>query len=212
MITGIAPIPSRRGSRNRVVAPISTVLFVPNSHRPGDGVPGLEVPKESNLPSDKHWSDVAPAGSVVFAQQGEDAVGALVGDIVATRLKVRGVLGVFADGHTRDIVGIAEVCEGASFQAWSKSLISAGTSTSDKPWAVDVPLKIGKVVVQPGDIICADEGEMVSCVIPRDKLDEVLELLPKQKEADNGLLKDVQEGMDFKEAIKRHPDHYSVGH
>lgn len=86
---------------------------------------------------------------------------------------------------------------------------SAGTSLEAKPWAADVPLKIGKVVVNPGDIVCADEGECVVNVIPRDKLDEVLKLLPVHKEADDGLLKDVQNGMDFKTAIARHPNHYS---
>lgn len=78
-----------------------------------------------------------------------------------------------------------------------------------KPWAVDVPLQIGKTQVKPGDIIVADEGEMACCVIPREKLDEVMELLPVQKEADDGLLNDVKNGMDFKTAIKRWPKHYS---
>ena len=74
---------------------------------------------------------------------------------------------------------------------------------------MDVPLRIGKAVVKPGDIIVADEGEMACCVIPREKLDEVLQLLPVQKEADDGLLNDVTNGMDFNSALKRWPKHYS---
>lgn len=77
---------------------------------------------------------------------------------------------------------------------------------------MDVPLQIGKVTVKPGDILVADEGEMVSCVVPREKLGEVLKLLPVQKKADDGLLRDVQGGMGFREAIGRHPEHYTVRH
>lgn len=183
-----------------------------NEHKAGDDIPGLIVPKESNLPKDKHFSDAAAPGTVVIMQQPSDQIAALLGDIVATRYKVRGVQGVIVDGRSRDVVGCGELCKDGKFQAWTKTLTSAGTSTEGKPWAVDVPLQIGKMTVKPGDILCADEGEMVVNVIPKEKLDDVLKLLPIQKEADDGLLKDVQNGMSFKEAIARHPEHYTVRH
>ena len=46
----------------------------------------------------------------------------------------------------------------------------------------------------------------------RTKLADVLKLLSVQKGADDGLLKDIQNGMGFKEAISRHPEHYTVRH
>ena len=188
------------------------MLFVPSEHKPGDEIPGLIVPKESNLPKDQHFSDTAVPGTVVIMQQPSGQIAALLGDIVATRYKIRGIRGVFTDGRTRDIVGCGELCKDGNFQAWAKSLTSAGTSVENKPWAVDVPLQIGKVTVKPGDVICADESEMVVNVIPKEKLGDVLKLLPVQKAADDGLLKDVQNGMAFKEAVVRHPEHYTVRH
>ncbi|KIX94018.1 uncharacterized protein Z520_10355 [Fonsecaea multimorphosa CBS 102226] len=205
----ISPIPARHGSSNRLVAPISTVVFVDTAHAPGTQYDGIIVPPESNLPNDKHFSDVAPAGSVVLLQQPSHQIAALVGDIVATRYKVRGVRGCFIDGRARDVVGCGELCKDGNFQCWAKSLSSPGTSLQGRPWAVDVPIKIGDVVVEPGDVLVADEAEMVCCVIPRAKLKEVMELLPVHKEADDGLLDDVRGGMGFKEAIKRWPKHYS---
>lgn len=74
---------------------------------------------------------------------------------------------------------------------------------------MDVPLKIGQTVVKPGDVMVADEGEMACCVIPRENLEEVMALLPVQKEADDGLLNDIQNKMDFKSAIVRWPKHYT---
>jgi regulator of RNase E activity RraA len=79
-----------------------------------------------------------------------------------------------------------------------------------KPWAVDIPLQIGDLQVKPGDILVADEGEMACCVIPRDKLDAVMELLPTQKEADDGFYNDIKNGMDIKSSLKRWPKHYSI--
>ena len=207
-----APIPSRHGSSNRLVAPISTLLFVASEHKAGDQVPGLIVPDESNLPTDRHFSDAAAPGTVVIMQQPSNQIAALLGDIVATRYKVRGIRGVVTDGRSRDNAGCGELCKDGNFQCWTKSLTTSGTSTEAKPWAVDIPLQIGKMTVKPGDIICLDEGELVVNVIPREKLDDVLALLPLQKEADDGLLKDVQNGMDFKTAVARHPEHYTVRH
>lgn len=175
----------------------------------------MQLPAESNLPKDKHWTDVAPAGSVVLMQQPPSQIVGLVGDIVATRYKIRGVQGCFADGRVRDIHGIAPLCQSGkgaasgSFTCWSRALTSVGTSLEAKPWAVDAPVKIGTVEVRAGDIMVADEAEGACCVIPRERLDEVMSLLPGHKEADDGLLADVQGGMSFGEAIKRWPGHYS---
>lgn len=124
---------------------------------------------------------------------------------------------------------IEELCKEGGFTAWAKSL-SCGNSKEGmpmtlanfrrretdednlaaKPWAVDIPLQIGKLQVKPGDILVADEGEMACCVIPREKLDAVMELLPIQKEADDGFLNDVKNGMDIKSALSRWPNHYSI--
>ena len=142
-------------------------------------------------------------------QQPPHQVVALLGDIVATRYKIRSIQGVVIDGRTRDVAPVGELCKDGKFQSWARGLTSVGTSLEAKPWAVDVPVRIGKVEVKPGDVLCADEGECVVCVIPREKVEAVMELLPGHKKADDGVLADVQGGMDFKSAIGRHPGHYS---
>lgn len=152
---------------------------------------------------------MAAPGTAVLMQQPSHQIAALLGDIVATRYKYRGIKGCFIDGYARDVVGCGELSKDGMFQVWTKAIGSVGTSLEGKPWAVDVPLKVGKVEVYPGDILVADQGEHAACIIPRDKLAAVLELLPEHKEADDGLLKDVQNGMGFKEAIVRHPKHYT---
>lgn len=142
--------------------------------------------------------------------QPADQLVAVLGDIVATRLKLRGVLGVVTDGRMRDIVPCDEICSDGKFTLWSKALSTVGTSMEAKAWAVDVPVSVGPVQVNPGDILFADEGERGAVVIPKEKLKEVVNLLEVQKKEDDGLLEDVKKGMSMIDAIKLHPKHYSV--
>ncbi|KAK0274663.1 hypothetical protein LTR35_011445 [Friedmanniomyces endolithicus] len=205
-----APIPSRTQGTNRLVAPISTVLFVPIAASP---VLPLQTQKHapwaSNLPANKHWTDLPAPGTVVLLQQPPGQTVALLGDIVATRLKLRGILGAVIDARARDVVACGALCADGGFGVYSRGLSAVGTSLEAKPWAVDVPLTIGGVRVEAGDVLCADEGEGVVCVIPRGRLGEVVALLLGLKEADEGVLRDVQNGVDFGTAVARHPRFYA---
>lgn len=146
---------------------------------------------------------------MAILQQPDNQIVALLGDIIATRLQARGVLGAVINGRSRDVVSCAELRGNTGFQIWSKALSSVGTSLEAKPWAVDVPLQIGGVEVKPGDVLCADEGERVLCVIPRERLEDVVAVLPKLKEADDAVLEDARKGVDLKTSFVRHREHYS---
>lgn len=202
---------SRQPSRQ--IAPISTVLFVAKSHQPDPswlaGDVESAIPQESNLPADKHWTDFPPSGSIVLLQQPPGQTCALLGDIVGTRLKASGLAGVIVDGRTRDVAGCSELSSDGNFCVWTKGLAVAGTSLEAKPWAVDVPVRVGSVVVRPGDFVMVDEAEKGLVVIPKEKLKEVAEILPGLKEADDGVLEDVKRGLGLREAFQRHPGHYT---
>lgn len=47
----------------------------------------------------------------------------------------------------------------------------------------------------------ADEGEKVAAVVPKDKLHEIIALLPKLKSADDAVLADVVNGGDLRKAF-----------
>lgn len=204
----IAPIPRKGYAARRLVAPVSTVLFVPKSHRGGPTF-DEHVQSESNVPDDKHWTDCPAPGSVVLMQQPDGQICALLGDLVASRLKHRGVAAAVIDGRVRDIASCGEICNTSDFQVWSRAISTVGTGLEAKPWAVDVPLKAGGITVRPGDIMVADEAERGITVIPKDKLVDTMRLLPELKEADDNVLKDVQAGVGLSEAFKRHRGHYT---
>ncbi|RFU25915.1 hypothetical protein B7463_g10424, partial [Scytalidium lignicola] len=195
------PIPGVNRA-TRIVAPISTVLLVPTSEYTASG---------SNIPKGKNWTEWSPPGTIVVAQQPKGNISALLGDIMASRLKVRGVLGAIVDGRIRDIASCTTLCaEGeGNFQIWSKGFSSAGPSLEAKPWAVDVPLQIGDISVKPGDILCADEGDIAITVVPGELLEQVFALLPVLKKASDGVIEDIKNGISLPEAVSRHPDFYS---
>ncbi len=198
------PIAKNTVPWQRIVAPVSTVLYVAKAIE-GD----TSIENESNIPKDKHWTECPVPGSVVLAKQPQGQICALVGDIIATRLKRRGILGLVAAGRIRDVSSCAAVCHDGHFQMWSQGFSAAAPSLEVKPWMVDVPVQVGQIRVNTGDIICVDESEMAIVVIPREHLKQIIMLLPVLKQASDSVLADVEDGLPLHEATKGNPDFYS---
>ncbi len=71
------------------------------------------------------------------------------------------------------------------------------------PWATQVTVQVNGVDINPGDVAFSDPGNGV-VIIPRDKIDQVLELLPGLVAADDKVKEDVLKGMSVYEAFKLH--------
>ena len=153
----------------RLVGPAFTARFVPArediSTRESYARPG----------SFREAIEAAPTGSVlVLDARGEAAIGTL-GDILAARLKARGVAGAVSDGAVRDAeevrkVGLPVFCAGI---APSPSI--TGLHFAD--W--QTPIGCGGVAVLPGDVIVGDGDGVV--VVPRALADEIAAEAPEQE-------------------------------
>lgn len=66
-----------------------------------------------------------------------------------------------------------------------------------------IPLDIDGTIVKPGDIVFSDAREGV-VVIPQEKLEEVLQLLPRLVKADDAVIESVKNGMPVKEAFAKY--------
>ena len=73
----------------------------------------------------------------------------MLGDILATRLKVRGLRGVVVDGRVRDVRALKKLTgegkEDAGFTLWNKGISTVGTGMEAQAWAWDVRIRIGGV-------------------------------------------------------------------
>jgi regulator of RNase E activity RraA len=84
------------------IAPASTVLFAPRNSTDLSGYP------ESNIPAGQHWVDLTESGSVVVISQPKGQICAVLGGIMALRMKVVGARGVIAHGRVRDLEELRE--------------------------------------------------------------------------------------------------------
>jgi 4-hydroxy-4-methyl-2-oxoglutarate aldolase len=102
---------------------------------------------------------------VVNARGSQDF--ALVGGNVCRGLKARGIAAFMADGAIRDVSEIRE--DGLPVFARGIALHMGPLNGAGE---VNVPIAFGGVVVNPGDIIVADEDGIV--VVPQDRVEQVV--------------------------------------
>ncbi|KAF2860112.1 RraA-like protein [Piedraia hortae CBS 480.64] len=134
----------------------------------------------SNIPAGSHWTDLPDEGSVAVLSADRDGVSsALCGDILATRLCKRGIKGIVANGRVRDVSALTSL----TAPVFSRGTSTVGAGMELKAWRVGDSLTIGGV---------------------KDKLQEVVKLLPGIKEADDKCLQGVREGMDVNQVFERY--------
>lgn len=70
-------------------------------------------------------------------------------------------------------------------------------------YAQNIQIDINGVPVSPGDIVLCDPLEGI-VVIPKDLVDQVLDLMPKLVAADENVKADVERGSTVAAAFKKH--------
>ena len=99
----------------------------------------------------------------------KDARAASAGDILITRLQMRGCAGVVSDGGFRDSMKIGEL----DMPAYHSRPSSPTNLTHHHAIELNVPIGCGDAPVFPGDIIVGDDDSVI--VIPAHLADEVAE-------------------------------------
>ena len=112
--------------------------------------------------------DRAPKDAVVVVEVQTDIGGVAMGDLVAHRLKQRGVAGVVINGPIRDQVGLQDVAP----PTWYRYVTPAGPVSREAVVEVGVDVVLDGAVVRSGDLIVADiDGVMVT---PAAEAEEIL--------------------------------------
>ncbi len=132
--------------------------------------------------------EACPAGQVLVMDARRDASAATGGDILMTRLMVRGVAGVVTDGGLRDSPTIEKLAWPAYCGARSAPLNLVRHHAVES----QVPIGCGGVAVYPGDVVVGDAEGVV--VIPANMAQDVAKEAAAQTEFEDWVEAKVKEG------------------
>jgi RraA family protein len=102
--------------------------------------------------------DLAEAGDVIVVDAGGDLTNAIIGEIMSTYAKARGVAGIVINGAVRD----AEAIRAGTFPVFAAGVTHRGPY-KDGPGEINVPVAFDGMVVEPGDLVLGD-GDGLLCV------------------------------------------------
>jgi regulator of RNase E activity RraA len=108
-----------------------------------------------------------PAGHVWVCQPNDRTV-AHMGELSAETLKNKGVLGCVLDGGARDVNFLLDI----GFQTWRRYDTPRDIVGYWLPRAIEVEIRIGDVLIQPGDYMVGDRDGLIR--VPRAIVEEVI--------------------------------------
>ena len=142
------------------------------------------------------WSQVlskVPNGKVIVCQPNTHSI-ALMGELSARALMVKGTKGYLMDGHCRDVEEIID----AQFPVFCRLSTPADIVERWKYDALGDPITIGSVTICSGDYIIADMDGAV--IIPQEVVEEVVTETEKVMNTESEMRKAIVGGMDPEQA------------
>ncbi len=109
--------------------------------------------------------EVCLPGDVLVVTTTAPSTHGMVGELLATSLAARGVRGLVIGAGVRDIAELRAM----RFPVWTR-LVSCEGTVKASPGSVNVPVVLGGQVIEPGDVVRADDDGVV--VVPRSEATE----------------------------------------
>ena len=138
-------------------------------------------------------SEQCQAGDILVVANTAPSTHGMFGELLGTSLMARGARGLVIDAGVRDTFDLRKM----GFPVWSRHVSCQGP-VKDSPGSVNISVSIEGQVVNPGDVICADDDGVV--VVAREEaelaLEQSVERLTRE-EAVRSRLADGELGLDF---------------
>jgi 4-hydroxy-4-methyl-2-oxoglutarate aldolase len=109
----------------------------------------------------------AEPGEVLVLTMPEPAPVALVGELLATQAKGRGVAALLVDAAVRDVEELREV----GLPTWARYVRVCGAEKT-VPGSIGEPVEVGGAAIRQGDVVVLDTDGAV--VVERERIEEVL--------------------------------------
>lgn len=131
--------------------------------------------------------DIAKPGDIVAIDAGGSQMNAVLGDIICTKARHRGIQGFIVDGLIRDLPQIQEL----DFPVFARGETAIGPLHRG-PGEINFPIALGGIVVNPGDVIVADAAGIVAA--PQDIVAELIRRLKVHEAGSREYLEAVHRG------------------
>jgi regulator of RNase E activity RraA len=132
--------------------------------------------------------DVARPGDVIVVDAGSSSMNAVLGDLICTKARHRGVAGFVVDGLIRDLPAIRAL---GDVPVFARGVTPIGPLHRG-PGEIGGAICAGGLVVNPGDVIVADLNGVV--VVPRLDATDVLEKVQSKADAEADYVAAVARG------------------
>jgi RraA family protein len=131
--------------------------------------------------------DMAETGDVIVVDAGGEISHAIIGEIMMRLAQKKGITGFVIDGAIRD----SGVISTERLPIYARGVTNRGPY-KDGPGEINIPVSIGGMVVNPGDILVGDEDGLV--VVPFQKAEEILKLAQEQQLQEEQILSSIEDG------------------
>lgn len=143
---------------------------------------------------------LAQPNDVIIVDAGGETETSVWGGLMGGLCLQKGVKGAIIDGAGRDIDELKDL----GFLLFARSITARGTHTMyskrKDELDINVPITCGGVVVNPGDMVVADENGIT--IVPNRQLEEILKLAKEQAELEEATRKQIVAGKTVDELLE----------
>lgn len=185
-----------------------TTQFLPPQIRPldpemvvlGRAMTVVEADVAPSAPPDRPFGRMMEAlddlhPGEVYVCSGSTGSFALWGELMSERARHLGAAGAVVDGYSRDTDGVLEM----GFPTFSYGGYAQDSGIRGHVTDFRVPITIGQVTVQPGDLVFGDRDGV--CVVPAASVREVLTGAFEKVRTENLVRRAISDGMSAVEAF-----------
>ncbi|MCO8166062.1 RraA family protein [Pseudomonas sp. 21LCFQ010] len=124
-------------------------------------------------------------GHVLVVDGQADTTNAMIGELIKLYALQRGCVGFVIDGAIRDVASFEDV------PCYARDVVHCGPYKTG-PGEINVPVSIGGMIIEPGDLIVGDEDGLVA--FPQALADDVLRAAARHAEFEEAVKAEIATG------------------